>query len=228
MSPRRWNALQDFTSLLREHAESLILVLVLALILRWTVISSYVVRSDSLYPTALQGDILLGLRLPFGVGVSGWGKVIDGRPARRGELVVFDCPGAEGLCLKRVVAIPGDRIEMIQQRLVLNGQPCEYQQDEKGKVSEPPWVTETCLGQSRRVGLASSWAPESWGPFVVPPGQVYVLSDNRPIQDDSRQWGPVLEAQMKAVAVRVILSLDWSASRSGHLIRWARTFRPLN
>lgn len=210
---------------LREHAESLILVVVLALLVRWTVVSTFIVRSDALNPNLIKGDVVLGLKPPFGMKLFGAYEVFKGRSPHRGELVVYPCANSNQLCLKRVIALPGDRVEMIRQRLFVNGEVCRYE-GEKGKG--PGVLNESCLGQSRAIVVDQEWEEESWGPLIIEPGQVLVLNDERVDRDDSRTQGPVRIESLEALVIGTIVSLDWSASNLLDLVRWSRSFSSVN
>ncbi|MGE3388335.1 MAG: signal peptidase I, partial [Bdellovibrionales bacterium] len=120
----RFGVTEYFSTILREHAESLLLAIALALLVRWLVLSAFVVRSDAMAPTLLEGEVVLGFRPPFGLELPFVGQLSQGRLPRPGELVVSKCP--TGLCLLRVVGVPGDRLEMQRQRLVRNQTICQY------------------------------------------------------------------------------------------------------
>lgn len=87
----------------------------------------------------------------------------------RGDIIAFRFPKDESRnFLKRVVALPGDRIESIDGRIHVNGAP----------LAEP-YVAE------------GNRSADSWGPVVVEADQYFVMGDNRRNSSDSRHWGPV-------------------------------------
>jgi len=135
---KRGGLFDYLSTILREHAESLLLVLALALLTRWLVISAFVIRSDSMAPTLLEGEVILGYRPPFGLELPVVGQLASGREPVPGELVIATCP--TGLCLQRVVAVPGDRVEMQRQRLSVNGSVCKYQ-----AVVDQPMLNLACF-----------------------------------------------------------------------------------
>jgi signal peptidase I len=85
---------------------------------------------------------------------------------RRGDVMVFDVPGEEISLIKRVVALPGETVEVRGGQVFIDEQPLEE-----------PWTTQ--LG-----------GPD-YPPTLVPPLHVFVLGDNRPVSRDSRYFGPV-------------------------------------
>ncbi len=213
-------------ALLREHAESLILVIILALLVRWTVVSSYIVKSDALNPNYLKGDVVLGLKPPFGLNLFGEIDLLKGRTPRRGELVTYSCPESNQLCLKRVVAIPGDRVEMVKQRLIVNGEVCKYRSLGEGRrLSE---LSESCSEKEWGIEVDPAWEEESWGPLILEPGQIWVLNDKRIDRDDSRTQGPIRIESLEALVIGTLVSLDWSASNLLDLVRWSRSFSSVN
>lgn len=203
---------------LREHAESLVLALILALLVRWFVLAAYIVRSDVMAPSLLKGDVVIGFKPPFGV------LGAHGREPLRGELVIFNCPGGANLCLRRVMGLPGDRMEMTKQRLAVNGDRCLYSASELGKQV----LSEKCSSSTQSISVTPDWEEESWGPIICPPNHIFLLNDYRPDREDSRMWGAVPTEKLESTAVAVWISFDWSASKVWPMIRWERTFLRVN
>lgn len=87
-------------------------------------------------------------------------------PPRRGDVVVADRPGNEVSLIKRVVALPGETVEVRGGHTFINGEQIEE-----------PWVT--------------NFGGPSYSPTVVPPDHVFILGDNRGNSRDSRAIGPV-------------------------------------
>lgn len=87
----------------------------------------------------------------------------------RGDIIAFRYPKDESRnFLKRVIALPGDRIESVDGRTRVNGAP----------LAEP-YVVE------------ANRSADSWGPIVVEADQYFVMGDNRRNSSDSRHWGQV-------------------------------------
>ncbi len=107
-----------------EYASSIITALAIALTLRAFVVEAFKIPSASMIPTMQIGDfifvnkLIYGLRMPFTDA-----KVFDVRSPRRGEVVVFRQPCTDDTdFIKRVVALPGDTVEVRCNRLYVNGQ----------------------------------------------------------------------------------------------------------
>ena len=85
---------------------------------------------------------------------------------QRGDVVTFMPPGEEDVLIKRVVALPGERVEVQGGQVFINGQ-----------LLEEPWITH--LGGP------------GYPPTAVPPLHIFALGDNRANSRDSRYFGPV-------------------------------------
>jgi signal peptidase I len=173
---RRWRAL----------AETAILILVavlLAGLLRTFAFQTFWIPSSSMVPTLGVYDRILVQKAFFT-----WHDV------REGDIVVFSqppldhCGGSQGGDLvKRVIALPGQTIYSSDSRIYVNGR----------LLSEPYLPHEDPLGPP--IPDASSRHP-----YRVPPGEFYMLGDNRAISCDSRYWGPI---EGSSIVGKVVL--DW-------------------
>lgn len=203
------SAKKDF--LFRYALQSFGIVLILALLMRTFLFSSYVMSGSGMLPSIWPGEFLIASKLRV-------------KELRRGDVVALHCPSAKDhLCLKRVVAIPGDRVEFHNGRLEVNTIPAQYRR--KG-----PFETEIVSGVSWAIWPAKdeSKDPE---PVVVPPQAVYLLNDKRSDRDDSRTWGPVTMDLLEARVLRVWMSLEWYDKdhvRTWPRVRWSRLFRSVD
>jgi len=224
-------------ALLREPAAmewggSFFPVLALVLVLRSFVAEPFVIPSGSMIPTLEVGDYILvnkytyGLRLPV-LGT----KVVDlGEPAR-GDVMVFVPPHQPNYFIKRVVGIPGDRIEYRKKRLWINGEPVEVAIVERSPPGHPGVVeVEEQLGeQEHRIHIYPQRTMESCDrrrpegcSWVVGEGEYFMMGDNRDQSDDSRSWGMVPEANIVGRAVAIWAhkqpGLNWPTfSRNGSI-----------
>ena len=174
----------------------------IALAIRSFVVEPFKIPSGSMIPTLLVGDYVLvnkfayGVRLPF----TGQLLVPVGEP-RRGDVMVFRYPDDPSQdFIKRVVGMPGDRIEIRDRQLLVNGQAVErVAQGEfvypRGDSSEPR-VAQRFLERNPE-GVEYTvlqFMPESLprmpptGPWIVPAGQYFMMGDNRDNSRDSRFW----------------------------------------
>ena len=119
--------------------------------------------------------------------------------------------------VKRVVGVPGDRLELVQNRLVVNGVAATYKVGEGATIpglagaelAGSVFYEETFAGQRHAVLFSPARpARRSFGPIVVGPGSYFMLGDNRDQSHDSRWFGPVARDRILGRAVAVVASVD--------------------
>lgn len=217
----------------REYLTTLVLAVLFALFVRSFLFTAYKVPTGSMQPTLKPGDFIFSSRLSYGIPMpfsSGrWNEVFPDR----GDLVVFSYPESPGITyVKRVVALPGDRVQIIKGRLSINDEPLAYRLLEGNDKDNPnPQLfeifEEKSEVQTRRVIFQKQSDEKDFGPLVVPPGEVFLLGDNRDASDDSRYWGTVPVNRVVGEVVLIWLSLDWQKKWGGDRypsVRWERVF----
>jgi signal peptidase I len=182
------------------------------------------IPSASMHPNLLEGDVVLVNRLAFDLKVPLTDVVLAhlGEP-HRGDIVTFRSPRDRTLLIKRVVALPGDVVEMRNERLYINGRGADYRMVEQSLDS----VGGAAM---RAVQLAESWdgkaaqprrhiqimpdvmAPRTFGPVTVPQGEYLMLGDNRDNSADSRVIGLVPRKLLVGRAERVLVSADYQGN----------------
>ncbi len=129
-----------------------------------------------MFPTLVSGERLLVNRFVYARVESGPLEFIGGTDGyvfhgpQRGDIVIFH-PPSDDLTdyVKRVIAIPGDRVDLRQGKVYVNGE----------RVDEPYISGKFTSSQNQQVRF----------PLDVPEGNYFVLGDNRPVSNDSRSWG---------------------------------------
>ncbi len=184
------------------------------------------VPSGSMKPTIVEGDrvfvnkVAYDLKVPFTTyRISQWANPV------RGDIVVLYSPHDEKRLIKRVVGIPGDKIEMKDHKLIVNGIEASYQPIDTstmtGVDSEANAFEEVAQGRPHPI-LTTPSRPSmaSFDPVNVPEGRYLVMGDNRDNSFDSRWFGFVDRVRILGRATAVVLSVDW-----GHFKpRWSRFF----
>lgn len=178
------------------------------------------VPTGSMRPTILEGDrifvnkVAYDLKVPF----TTWHVAEWGNP-QRGDIVVFFSPHDGTRLVKRVIGLPGDTIELRNNALVINGTPVEYQPIAEERLRDISateragrvFASEQLPGQTHAVaGYPAAPAPRTFGPLVVPPGEYFMMGDNRDDSFDSRFYGPVKRGKIVGRATAVVLSFDKS------------------
>jgi len=198
--------------------QSMAVTVVIALFVVTFLTQAFQIPSESMEDTLLVGDYLLVDKLQFGnPGV--WGEVLPYSQVRRGDIIVFRYPVNPGqLFVKRVVGIPGDRVRLIHKRLSVNGvlireTYAHYQRRDY----------DTYRDEFPARGLASPNVESAWwsqmreliqgGELLVPPGQYFVLGDNRDRSLDSRYWGFVPRENIIGRPLLIYWSADTSPER---------------
>ena len=195
-----------------EYSASFFPVILVVFVVRSFVVEPFKIPSGSMVPTLLVGDFILvnkfdyGIRLPI-VNT----KITQGSPLQRGDVVVFRYPKDESVdYIKRVIGLPGDVIEYQDKKLTINGKPVpetalpdyfdeerigyakQFEEDIDGRKNAvlnnpavPPFIVgaedfpyrDNCTYNARGVICK------------VPPGNYFMMGDNRDNSADSRYWG---------------------------------------
>lgn len=197
----------DLRNVLRRHRGILLFVL-LMVVFRSAIADWNDVPSTSMSPTILAGDriwvnkLAYDLKLPL----TGHRLLRLGEPAR-GEVVVFDSAAADLRLVKRVVAVPGDVVQLRDNRLQVNGEPASYAP--LGTAADGQLAIETVAGHRRQVTRAPRPALGDFGPVTVPPDHYLAMGDNRDNSLDSRVYGFVPRAELVGRTGTVVFSLDY-------------------
>ena len=180
----------------------------------------YLVPSSSMYPNLLEGDRVFCDRTAYDVKLP-FTDVILKQVAdpKRGDIVTFTSP-VDGIRLvKRLVALPGDVVEMREEKLVINGVEASYtpvntrDADHLTPAREYPnqqLVFKESLGtlQHEMIVMPERGAMRSFGPVKVPVGQYMMLGDNRDNSKDSRYIGFVKRELITGQVKRLMFSLN--------------------
>ena len=178
---------------------------------RGELLEAFVVPSASMAPTLLPGDRILADKT---VGTLGGAKLW------RGALAIFVYPNDRtSIFIKRVVGLPGDRVELGRGHLAVNGRDVAVgaarERGDRGDY-EVEWPGEASGG-----GHVPEAEPALT--LVVPPGQAFVLGDNRAAAIDSRRFGTVPLSDIKGIARQI-----WFSSHAGAGVRWSRVGKLLH
>ena len=176
-------------SVLREYVESFAVALILALIIKWSVVEAYKIPSGSMEDTLLIGDFLLANKFIYGSKIPLLPIHLPAlREPKPGDIVIFKYPDNPKVnYIKRCVAVEGDTVLIRDKVLYVNG-----------KIFPNPRKAKFTSGTILRLGLIDKnifpggmGNRDNYGPYVVPKGDIFMMGDNRDNSSDSRFWGPL-------------------------------------
>jgi signal peptidase I len=163
----------------KDYAKALIFAVFIAFIIKTSIVEAYGIPSGSMEDTLLVGDLIISNKILYGARI----PIVNYRlPAIRnpqpGDIITFKWPG-DGRTdyVKRCVAVGGQTVEIRDKVLYVDG--AIFPDPEESKYVD---LRTMPSGQNQR---------DNFGPYVVPPGMVFAMGDNRDRSYDSRFWGPV-------------------------------------
>ncbi|MGE0597627.1 MAG: signal peptidase I [Hyphomonadaceae bacterium] len=214
-----------------ENVRTIIYALALAMAVRFTIAQPFRIPSGSMQPTLEVGDYIVVTKWSYGYGRYSFAPLegllphgrLFGRAPERGDVVVFR-PASEPDrdFIKRVIGMPGDRIQMIDGRVLLNGEPLDREslglvefENADGYVDHiqayrevlPNGVSYITFDRRENSDLDQTRS------YVVPDGHYFMMGDDRDQSDDSRRSvGMVPYDNLVGPAQFVIASFDGTTS----------------
>jgi len=234
-----------------ELAKTILYALLLALALRTLLFQPFTIPSDSMEPALRNGDYMLVSKFDYGFSrfslplapPFGEGRLLAHK-ARRGDVVVFKLPRDHSIdYVKRLIGLPGDRVQVMHGVVWLNGRPLA--QTALGLVQDPDAPSRIVTQVRETLPDGRSYLTfhedadhdgENTDVFVVPQGQYFFMGDNRDNSADSR-WpmetgvGFVPAANLEGRARMVMMSWKPGAAIlkpwTWLNLDWGRFFRPV-
>jgi signal peptidase I len=238
---------------LLSSVQSLAMTIVIAAFVITFIVQAFQIPSESMENTLLIGDYLLVDKVRFGDG-GVWGRIEPYSRIQRGDIIVFRYPIRPSQhFVKRVVALPGDRVRLVNKQVWVNGQLA----DGKYAIFKSR-MRDSFRDDFPRSGILSPNVDAKWwlqmrklvdrGELIVPDGHYFVLGDNRDESLDSRYWGFVPRENVIGRPLLIYLSirrpvgpgpfeapsstasdklsnLAYTLVNSVRDLRWDRTFR---
>jgi len=219
----------------RQEIRPLVILVLVMCSLRSSLADWNVVPSGSMKPTILEGDRVLVNKLAYDLKVpfTTW-HIAQWSNPQRGDIVVFYSPKDGTRLVKRVIGLPGDTVELRNERLFLNGRPVDY------ATLEPNIPAQLSGSERARSLFASEHLPDhshavmaikgvqamrTFGPVQVPEGHYFMMGDNRDNSFDSRYFGTVDRSRILGRATDVVISLN---PEDFWVPRWSRSFSALD
>lgn len=246
---------------IREQLTTLVLAVAIALSIRAMVVEPFRIPSGSMFPTLLIGDHLFVNKFIYGAKIPFTDYRLPAlREPQRGDVVVFEVARVTGQggagsivpadrrpdarredFVKRIVGLPGDRVEVRNDNLYINHERVKefaleqiFEDDQGTPLDVYRETLGDCvhgiLDDPRKLGLSRT-------PLVVEPGRYFVMGDNRDNSNDSRAWGTVRLEEFKGPAFIIY----WSWNSAGNFFqllnplnwftvekRWGRVFQGIH
>lgn len=181
----------------------LIVIVMVVLLIRAFVAQAYNIPSGSMKPTLLVGDFILVNKLVYRFS-----------EPQRGDIVVFKYPIDPNIdFIKRIVALPGEEVEVRNNQVFINGKPLpliEVGRGEENGVRKVIYEEVMPEGIKHKVQFYEDFpfSKRDFGPVVVPPNHYFVMGDNRDNSEDSRYWGFVPRENIVGKAFVIYFSGD--------------------
>ena len=224
--------------------------LLIAVVFRTFLYQPFSIPTASMQSTLMIGDYFVANKFVWGFGKYSFpiplpfeGRIL-GREPNRGDVAVFRNVVSNEDYIKRIIGLPGDRIQMREGRLYINGEMIERREvgqatdTNDGGRSVAVTVYEETLpnGTVHRIQEISDDQPlDNTAEYVVPAGHYFMMGDNRDRSQDSRVLNAVgyvpygnIEAKAEAVFFSITDNIapwkiwEWPAN-----VRWDRMFRPI-
>lgn len=212
-----------------EYSRSFFPVFFLVLLLRSFLIEPFRIPSGSLEPTLLVGDFLAVNKFAYGIRLPVLEKkIIPISNPKTGEIAVFRWPPDPSYdYIKRVIGVPGDKVVYHNKVLTINGQEMkqtfvEYTTDESSGKAVAKYK-ENLKGVKHDIYVRPD-VPAVDFEIVVPPGQYFMMGDNRDDSADSRFWGFVADRYLRGKAF--IVWMSWNSKTD--IVRWSKIGHLLN
>jgi signal peptidase I len=231
-----------------ETARVIFHALIIAFVIRTFLFQPFNIPSGSMEATLLIGDYLFVSKysygyshysLPFSPPLFS-GRLLGSEP-KRGDVVVFRLPKDDSIdYIKRVIGLPGDRIQMIDGQLHINGEPVkheridDYVDEENGRIMRVKRWRETLPNgvSYTTLNLVDNSFYSNTPVYEVPPGHYFMMGDNRDNSQDSRVMSAVGFVPLENIIGRAqfiffsVLEGDraWEVWRWPWSVRWNRVF----
>jgi signal peptidase I len=208
-----------------DMARAFFPVIVVVFVIRSFWVEPFKIPSGSMKPTLLVGDFILVNKYTYGIRLPVLNKkVMDVNPLRRGDVVVFRYPWDTSVdYIKRVVGVPGDKVAYRNKRITVNGEPAPakpegFYTDSELNFLRLPTYTENLNGHQHQMMIVPAQPPVDLAQVrqfphrdnceyndegfscTVPPGEYFMMGDNRDQSSDSRYWGFVPDENIKGRA----------------------------
>ncbi|MDP2560733.1 signal peptidase I [Psychrobium sp. 1_MG-2023] len=194
---------------IKENRGFLLFILLMS-VFRSAVADYNSVPTGSMLPTIIPGDQIVIDKLAYDVKVPFINhSLVRLNEPKRGEIVVFESAAAESRMVKRVIGEPGDKVALINNRLIINGQAVSY--GVVGEDADILQLTEQLPNLDHEIQVYSQGVTEldSFGEVVVPQDKYLVLGDNRQDSADSRVYGFVPRDEIIGRATKVLISFNY-------------------
>ena len=203
-----------------QSLQSLATTIVIALFVITFIVQAFQIPSESMEKTLLVGDYLLVDKAHYGHSRA-WGWLMPYRPIHRQDIIVFRYPvNPKQHFVKRVVAIPGDHLRLVDKHVYVNG----VRQDDQYATFNWAWHDKFRdnfpAGGFYGQKIAARWFLQAQeltedGQLIVPQGSYFVLGDNRDDSYDSRYWGFVPQENVVGRPLVIYWSMEQSPETVG-------------
>jgi signal peptidase I len=197
------------------YARLLLLALLLAFVIKESVVEAYRIPSESMENTLLVGDFLMANKFIYGACVpfTNW-RLPALRDPKPGDVVVFRFPeDRRKNFIKRIIAGGGDTVEIVAKKVYVN----------HIEVADPASVVHF---DQTTIPRSAGQPRDNFGPLLVPQGDYFVLGDNRDNSADSRYWGCVPRDLISAKAF--LIHWSWSPDENAPAITLTKPLSILN
>ncbi len=235
---------------LRETIETIVYAVLIAVLVRTFAYEPFNIPSGSMNPTLLVGDYLFVSKYSYGYSRHSFpfsfppfsGRVLGGEP-ERGDIAVFKWPrDNEKDYIKRIVGLPGDKIQVRNGVVSVNGEPVSRRRiadfmapGQHGNVVTMAQYLETLPnGRSYTVAEMTEFGGFDNTPlYTVPEKHYFAMGDNRDNSQDSRDWGFIPAENLVGRAEILFYSSNgsahiWEVWKWPGAIRFSRLFQKIN